>query len=128
MFGSYAVQTLTVSYSHDPAADDDIVAFVAPQPLKIVSANFMTSNNVAADATNWFTVALYNGGTGGTSTTLIAGTVGGTVGWDGQKPRNFTISNGTVAANQIVYMRYNENGTGTYGHGILTINYVLGQA
>ena len=128
MFGSYATETLLIPFNYDPAADDDLFVFKAPQQLEIVSASFTCNNAVAADATNYFDVALYNGGTAGTATTAIAGTVGGTVGWGALIPKNFTISNGTVTANQIVYMRYNENGTGTFTAGVLQLNYRLGQA
>ena len=126
MFGSQNTKTLTVPYNYDPAADDDLFVFKSPQTLEIVSASFTCNNTVAADANNYFDVALYNGGTAGTATTAIAGTVGGTVGWSALTPRDFTISNGTVTANQIVYMRYNEHGTGTFGAGVLQINYRLG--
>lgn len=128
MFGSQNTKTLIVPFNYDPAADDDLFVFKAPQQLEIVSASFTCNNAVAADATNYFDVALYNGGTAGTATTAIAGTVGGTVGWGALTPKDFTISNGTVTANQIVYLRYNENGTGTFTAGVLQINYRDGQA
>lgn len=128
MFGAYEQKTLTVSYGHDPAADDDLMVFKAPQTLEIVSASFTTSNAVAASTANYFDLALYNGGTAGTAVTAIAGTIGGTVGWDAKTPKDFTVSNGTVTANQVVYLRYNEEGTGTFGHGILQVNYRLGQS
>lgn len=128
MFGSYGVQTLSLYLDHDPAADDDLFVFKAPQQLEIVSASFTCNNAVAGDSTNYFDVALYNGGTAGTATTAIGGTIGGTVGWSALTPKDFTVSNGTVTANQIVYLRYNENGTGTFTAGVLQINYRLGQA
>ena len=128
MFGSNNTKTLCLAFDFDPAADDDLYVFKAPQALEIVSASFTCNNAVAADATNYFDVALYNGGTAGTATTAIGGTIGGTVGWSALTPKDFTISNGTVTADQIVYLRYNENGTGTFTAGVLQINYRLGQA
>lgn len=128
MFGSQNNKILTWYMDHDAAADDDLYLFKAPNQLEIVSASFTCNNAVAADATNYFDVALYNGGTLGTATTAIAGTVGGTVGWSALTPKDFTVSNGTVSANQIVYLRYNENGTGTFTAGVLQINYRDGQA
>lgn len=128
MFGSYNTETLIAYIDHDPAADDDLFIFKAPQQIEIVSASFTCNNAVAADANNYFDVALYNGGTAGTATTAIGGTVGGTVGWTALTPKDFTVSDGTVTANQIVYLRYNEHGTGTFSAGVLQINYRLGQA
>lgn len=128
MFGSYATETLLIPFNYDPAADDDLYVFKAPQQLEIVSASFACSNAVAASTANYFDLALYNGGTAGTATTAIAGTIGGTVGWSALTPKDFTVSNGTVTANQIVYLRYNEEGTGTFTAGVLQINYRLGQA
>lgn len=128
MFNSQNLKTLAISYGHDPAADDDLIAFVSPTTLEIQSASFTCSNAVSADGTNYFDVALYNGGSAGTATTAIGGTIGGTAGWAANTPQAFTISNGTVVANDVVYLRYNEAGTGTFGHGVLTINYLQGQA
>lgn len=123
MFGSQNKKTLVIPLNYDPAADDDIFAFKAPYNLTIESASFTTNNAVAASATNYFDLALYNGGTAGTATGAIAGTIGGTIGWDALTPKDFTVSNGTVTANQIVYLRYNEEGTGTFAAGVLQINY-----
>lgn len=128
MFGANNTKTLTAYLDHDPAADDDLFVFKAPQQLEIVSASFACNNAVAASTANYFDLALYNGGTAGTATTAIAGTIGGTVGWSALTPKDFTVSNGTVTANQVVYLRYNEEGTGTFTAGVLQINYRLGQA
>lgn len=128
MFGANNTKTLTISFNYDPAADDDLYVFKAPQQIEIVSASFACNNAVAASTANYFDLALYNGGTAGTATTAIAGTIGGTVGWSALTPKDFTVSNGTVTANQVVYLRYNEEGTGTFTAGVLQINYLLGQA
>jgi hypothetical protein len=126
MFNSQNTNTLTLSYNHDPAADDDLYAFKAMQTLEIVSASFTCDNGIFASATDYFDVALYNGGTAGTATTAIGGTVGGVGGWLALSPKDFTILNGTVTTNQVVYLRYNEVGLGTFGAGVLQINYRLG--
>ena len=126
MFGSQNKKTLIIPLNYDPAASDDIYAFKAPYPLTIESASFACNNALAASTANYFDCALYNGGTSGTATTAIAGTVGGSAGWSALTPKDFTISNGTVNTNQIVYLRYNEAGTGTFTAGVLQINYRLG--
>jgi len=118
MFGANNTKTLTIPFNYDPAADDDLYVFKAPQQLEIVSASFACNNAVAASTANYFDLALYNGGTAGTATTAIAGTIGGTVGWSALTPKDFTVS----------YLRYNEEGTGTFTAGVLQINYRLGQA
>lgn len=128
MFGSQNNKILALYIAHDPAADDDLYLFKAPTQMEIVSASFACNNAVAANTANYFDLALYNGGTAGTATGAIAGTIGGTVGWDAKTPKDFTVSNGTITANQIVYLRYNEEGTGTFGAGVLQINYREGIA
>lgn len=126
MFGAYNVQTATVFLDYDPGADDDIPIFISPKALEITSIKATTVNAVAADGTNYFDLAVYNGGTLGTALTAVAGTVGGTVGWSALTPVSFTVSNGTMAANEVLKLRYNEAGTGTFTAMILSINYVLG--
>lgn len=128
MFGSYQTQILTAYIDHDPAADDQLYIFKAPQKLEIVSASFACNNAVAADGTNYFSVQLKNAGTAFTGTANITDSVGGTAGWSALTPKDFTVSNGTVAANEVVYLNYDENGTGTFTAGVLQINYRLGQA
>jgi len=127
MFGSYQLQTLLIPLNYDPAADDDIFLFKASKTLKIDSASVTLNNALAGGTANYFDVALYNGGTAGTGVTAIGGTIGGTIGWSALTPKDFTISNGTVTANQVVYLRYNEEGTGTFTAGVVQINYRIGQ-
>lgn len=128
MFGSQNNKILALYIDHDPAADDDLYVFKAPTQLEIVSASFACNNAVAASTANYFDLALFNGGTAGTATTAIAGTIGGTIGWSALTPVDFTVSNGTVTPGQIVFLRYNEEGTGTFTAGVLQINYREGIA
>lgn len=115
MFGDYNVETVTVPFTHDPAADDVLPVWRAPQACEVTAAYARTANDVSGDTDNWFDVALQNGGTGGTGTTELAGTIGGTAGWSALEEKAFTISEGTLAAGEHVNLKYNEEGTGTYG-------------
>lgn len=128
MFGGNVLYSTVVSLDWDPAADDDISAWVAPQTVEIASATWTQTNAVGGSTANWFDLALYNGGTAGTALTAISGTIGGTGGWSALTPVSFTISNGTVTAGELVKVRYNEEGTGTFQHGVLTLNYRIGLA
>ena len=128
MFGSQNNKILTWYMDHDTAADDDLYLFKAPTQMEIVSASFACNNAVAASTANYFDLCIYNAGTAGTATNAISGTVGGTVGFDALTPKDFTISNGTVTPGQIVFLRYNEEGTGTFTAGVLQINYREGIA
>lgn len=128
MFGSMNTKSVVVALNYDPAADDDIPLWVAPTACEIVSAYAVVANNVAAHTANYFDLALYNGGTAGTDTTAVAGTIGGTAGWTGLTPKAFTIANGSVSAGDVVYARYNEEGTGTFVAMNVQLNYVEGQA
>mgnify|MGYP006969350254 CR=1 FL=1 len=128
MFGSQNKHSVVAFLDYDPAADDDIPVWRAPVAAEITGASFTTTNDLGGSTANYFDLALYNGGTAGTALTAIAGTVGGTIGWTGLVPKTFTISNGTVAAGEVVKVRYNEEGTGTFTSGFLQIDYVIGQA
>lgn len=128
MFGSNNIHSVIVALNYDPAADDDIPVWVAPATCEIVSANAVCANAVAASTANYFDLALYNGGSAGTAVTAIGGTIGGTVGWGALTPKSFTVSNGSVSAGDVVYARYNEEGTGTFTVMNVQLNYVIGQA
>lgn len=128
MFGSNTKQSVVVYIDHDPAADDVLPVWVAPAQCEIVSACAVVANAVAADGTNHFSLTLHNRGTAGTATTAISDTIGGTVGWAALTPTAFTLSNGTVAAGQLIGVSYDENGTGTFGAMTVQLDYVIGQA
>lgn len=128
MFGAYEKRSMVAHLNYDPAADDFIPIFVAPQQIEIVAATVVVANDVSAHTANYFDLALYNGGTAGTAVTAIAGTIGGSAGWTGLLPTAFTVSNGTVTAGQVVTLHYNENGTGTFGSMIVQLDYYTGQA
>jgi len=122
MFGNTTYLPVVVSLDYDPAADDDIVLWRAPFACEIRSAYATTSNDVAASTANYFNLALYNGGTSGTALTAIAGTIGGTAGWTGLTPKTFTVSAGALTAGQLVTLRYNEEGTGTFAHMVVQLD------
>lgn len=126
MFGSYNIKSICVHLNYDPAADDDIPLWVPKQASEIVGAKVVVANTVNASTANYFDLALYNGGSAGTAVTAVAGTIGGTAGWTGNTPVNFTVSNGTVTAGQVIYVRYNEEGTGTFSSMLVQLDYVDG--
>lgn len=127
MFGGYDKKLMPIVFSHDPGADDDIVVFQARQKMTITGASWTNSNAVAANTANYFNIALYNGGTAGTAEVAMSGTVGGTAGWAAKTPVEIDITEGEVEEDEVVYLRYNEEGTGTFGHAILTLQYVFGE-
>lgn len=128
MFGSQNNKILTFALDFDPAADDQLYLFKAPTQMEIVSASFACNNAVAASTANYFNLQLKNGGTAYTGTALISNSIGGTTGFAALTPIDFTISNGTVTPGQIVYVDYDETGTGTFTAGVLQINYREGIA
>lgn len=128
MFGAYEKKSMVAHLDYDPGADDFIPIFVAAQQIEITAAQVVVANAVSAHTANYFDLALYNGGTAGTATTAIAGTIGGTAGWSALTPTAFTVSNGTVTAGQVVTLHYNEEGTGTFTSMIVQLDYVTGQA
>lgn len=112
----------------DPAADDVLPVWRAPKAAEIKTAYWINSNAVAAHATNFFDLALYNGGAAGTAITLISGTVGGTAGWTALLPVAFTMTatGKNVAAGDVVTLQYNEGGTGTFASGMVQLDVVYG--
>lgn len=128
MFGGMNKKSVVCYIDHDPGADDDLPLWIAPDQCEITGAKVVIANDVNASTANYFNLALYNGGTAGTALTAVAGTIGGTAGWTGLTPVAFTVSNGTVTAGELVKLRYNEEGTGTFAAMTVQLDYVVGQA
>lgn len=122
MFGNATYLPVVVSIDYDPAADEDIPVWRAPFDCEVRSAYATVVNDVGASGTNYFDLALYNGGTAGTALTALAGTVGGTAGWTALTPVAFTVSAGALTAGQLVKLRYNEAGTGTFAQMIVQLD------
>jgi len=129
MFQGYIRQKVAVYVDHDPAADDYLPLFIAPAAVEIHQVKAVTANDVAASTVNYFDVALVNGGTAGTATTLISGTIGGTAGWTGLTPKTFSLTAGSeeLAANEVLTLKYNEEGTGTFAAMLVDIDFVYGK-
>ena len=128
MFGDRNIHSVVAYLDYDPAADDVIPVWTAPQACTIVSANAVSVNGLAADGTNYYSLALRNIGAAGTATTAIAAAVGGTAGWTALVPTAFTINtdNNNIAAGDVVSVVYDENGTGTFTAVAVQLNYVIG--
>ena len=122
MFGNATYLPVVVSIDYDPAADEDIPIWRAPFACEVRSAYTTVVNDVAASTANYFDLALYNGGTAGTALTALAGTIGGTAGWTGLTPVAFTVSAGALTAGELVTLRYNEAGTGTFTQMVVQLD------
>jgi hypothetical protein len=131
MFGDQ-VQSYSVFLDYDPAADDDIPVFRAPHRLTIKNSYFTITNTLAASTANYFTLQLLNGGTAGTATDAVSSVTGGTPasgtapGWTALTPTALTVTDGTVEAGELLVLRYDETGTGTFTSGFLQLDYVNG--
>lgn len=128
MFGGNTKHSVVAYIDHDPAADDVLPVWIAPLACEITAANVIVSNAVNGSTANYFDLALLNGGSAGTADGVIGGTIGGTAGWTALTPVPFTISNGTVAAGDVVTIKYNEEGTGTFAAMAVQLDYVIGNA
>jgi hypothetical protein len=126
MFGSQLTQSVVVMVDYDPQADEYLPIWRAPAACEIKAAYATVVNDVAADTADYFDVALYNGGSAGTALAELAGTIGGTAGWTGLTPKAFTVSQGTLAAGDVVTLHYNEAGAGTFTALAVQLDYVLG--
>lgn len=126
MFGSDNIETVTVAYTYDPGADERLPLWQAPKACEILSATATVVNDVAASTSDYFSVALINGGSAGDGTAVLAAAIGGTPGWTGLKPKAFTLSEGTLAKGDVVEVDYDETGTATFGVLVVQLNVVYG--
>lgn len=122
MFGNNTYLPVVVSFDYDPAADDDIAVWRAPFACTVRSAYATLHNALGGSTANYFDLALYNGGTAGTALTAISGTIGGTAGWSALTPVAFTISAGDLTAGELVKLRYNEEGTGSFAGMVIQLD------
>lgn len=126
MFASQNTKSVCVAIDYDPAADEVIPLWRAPKACEITGAYATVVNDVGADTANYFNLSLRNGGSAGTATTALGGSIGGTGGWTGLTPVSFTISEGTLAAGDVVTLNYDETGTGTFTEVTIQLDYVDG--
>lgn len=128
MFQSEVRFPVVVTLTHDPGADQVYPIWRAPKACEIKSAYAMTADDVAASTTDYFSVQLLNGGTAGTATTAISNAIGGTAGWTGLTPKEFTLTSTgkNVDAGEVVTLKYDENGAGTFGVLAVQLDVVFG--
>ena len=126
MFGSENIETVVTVFTYDPGADDKLPVWIAPKKCEIKSAKAVVANDVAASTANYFTVGLVNGGSDGSGTAVLAAAIGGTAGWTGLDPKDFTMSEGTLDEGDVVVWDYDETGTGTFGVLAVQLNVVYG--
>ncbi len=124
-------ESLTV-FLPDPAGDEKFPIFVAPSDhtVTIEKATFLMRGGVAANTANYLEISLENGGTAGTATTDLGGTVGGTIGFSDNVPQSFApaAGSGRLLAGQVLVLDWNEILTGpNTALGVsVTIEYVHG--
>jgi hypothetical protein len=107
-------ETIVALIDDDPGADQYIPLFRAPVACTVEAAYVIMTDAVNNTDANKLYLSLKNGGTAGTATTDLAGTVGGTAGtpsWTALAPVTLTISAGSLTAGQIVTLHYDEEGT-----------------
>jgi len=117
MFQSEVRFPVVAVISEDPAADQVYPIWRAPAACELKGGFAITADDVAASTANYFTVQLLNGGADGTATTAISDAIGGTAGWTGLTPKEFTITAAgkNLAAGDVLLLKYDEEGTGTFG-------------
>lgn len=116
MFQSQVYFPVTLTLDYDPAADKTFPMWRAPAACEVKSAYATVIADVAASTADYFTAQLLNGGAAGTATTAISDAIGGTAGWTGLTPKAFTMTAAgkNLAAGDVVTVKYDETGTGTF--------------
>lgn len=133
MFGSDNIQSMTVLVA-DPGADAKSIAlWRAPAAAEILRAYITVQNAQGAGSAGNF--ALHNFGTGGTAIKSSGGTVaagkGGTATADrlsAATPVAYTLSEGTMASGEWLYLQYEEVGDFVEGLVSISFDYLLGIA
>ena len=127
-FPSQSYKSVVFSVAYDPAADDVLPVWRAPQACEVIQGYITVPNDVSASTANYFQVLVYNGGSIGTATTDLGGTVGGTAAWTGLTPKAMTINstNKNLSAGDVVVISYDETGTGTFGTLVVQLDYIMG--
>ncbi len=118
--------TLSIVLAPDAAAGADAEASVyVPFDCSIVSANYVSFDDVAADASNYATLTLKaNDGAGGAFSAIAAAITTATVAADADTPRALTVSSPELAAGQIVQLAKTYTGTGAAMAGCLVLEVV----
>ena len=122
MFQGMIEFPVTIYVDNDPAADDYLPIWRAERKAQIISAYAVIANDVAGNTANYFNLKLANGGAAGTAITAISDVIGGTVGWTGLLPVEFTALVPELAAGDVVTLLYNEEGTGTFAAMQIQLN------
>lgn len=126
MFGSQQKHSVLLTLAYDPAADEVWPIWRAPAACEVTAAYATVANDVGASTANFFDITLRNGGAAGTATTALSAAIGGTAGWTGLTPEVATVSEGTLAAGDVVTAAYDETGTGTFTQITIQLDYVIG--
>ena len=116
MFQSQVYFPVTLTLDYDPAADKTFPMWRAPADCEVKGAYATVIADVNASTANYFTAQLLNGGAAGTATTAISDAIGGTPGWVALTPKAFTMTTTgkNLAAGDVVTLKYDEEGTGTF--------------
>jgi len=126
MIGSYNKKSVVFTVAYDPAADEVWPLWRAPDACEVTAVYATVANDVGASTAAYFDLTLRNGGSAGTATTALTAAIGGTPAWTGLTPKTATVSQGTLAAGDMVTCAYDETGTGTFTQVTIQIDYVLG--
>lgn len=123
---------IPIALSYDPAGDDNIPLLVCPQDMTIVAAKATVANDVAASTADYFSLTLVDGGADGSGTSEISDTIGGTAGWTGLNPKSFTMTEDNdehrLDEGDVVILKYDETGTGTFTSMVVQLDVRLGDA
>jgi len=117
MIGYMNPKTVTLCFS-DPTADEYFKIMRVPSrasKIEIISAWAECDTTITLGDGTGIALTLYNYGTAGTAVVTggtLSSALGGTaVTWTTAVPKEFTISEGTMTADQYLVLKYDETGT-----------------
>ncbi len=114
----------TATIDYDPGADEVIPIGVAPKDLKLREAYVTVVNDVAASTADYFRVRLVKISSG--VQTPLTDWAGGTAGWTGLSPVQFTIVESSVGQGDVLAVEYDETGAATFTQMAVQANVTYG--
>lgn len=124
----YNSQITTVTYNGTVDASQAVI--VAPFGGATVKSIYgVASGAVSGHASNYIIGTVYNGGTAGTATTVVAASPGTATGWTANVPAAFTLTaaNVKLTAGQLLRVLWDVGGTGNPVSISTVVEWVKGQ-
>lgn len=122
----YNTHITTITFP-DQAGDDVIPGFRAPAVgATILRAVMIPDATFDADASNYYTVSILDGGADGTGTTSMGSVGGASVDFTADTEAELTMTSDAVDGDDWIHVKYDETGTVAPGNITVCIEWTAG--